>query len=328
MLLREVSAQSLNARVIENEETTSFSGVFLQSPLALGNKNNEEHVGVIGNNAIVIRNDSFSINSDVVTPQSLYINPVRGVPLADLTGFYPLLRSLGSELVYDTLNESAALTFLRTEHLTVVNDVLQTVANVPTSTPTMTSRLLYLVAMLTLTSWNAVSPSPEGRLPPTPSRFPSAARAQVLHDNWSFNSNTPLRAQDAVVWTLHAIIDLLPLIVPTYNPAPLILREASFFNWTPSEQAARVADVRARANWTSYLAAFNSWQTLRNNDGYVASNAFVVTTAEIPNLATPLVVTGDADPDSPGRGHPLHLPAETRSTTSDLSGVPSSPLLR
>lgn len=309
MLLREVSGQILNTRVSETEENASSSSSSLvsQSPIALGNNNTEQSVGVIGNNAIVIRDNSFAINSPVLTTHSLYINPIRGVPLADLTGFYPLLRNLTSELVYDTLNESRVLTFFRTEHLTMINDVLQTLADVSTSTPTMTSRLLYLVAMLTLTSWNAVSPSPPGPLPPTSSRFPSAAGVNITNDDWTYGRKTPLQAQDATVWSLHAIIDLLPLFVPTYNPEPLRLREASFFNWTPTEQQAHVVDVRARADWGGYNTAFNEWLTLRNNDGYVAANAFVVTTAEIPNLATPIVVTEGVDPGDSGTWTPLTL---------------------
>lgn len=242
----------------------------------------------------------------------LFIQPVRGAPLADLLGFKPMYYDPETaELVYDTLGQSSSLTFLRQEHLNAVNGLLYQVAAVPTSAPTTTSRLSYLLAMLVAVAWNLVSPSIGSgvALPPTPSGFPSSGTIRGSHDDWDFDVRVPQSSDDATVWVVGVLLQFLPLIVTAYDTDALLARERLFFDWTPTQQVDAHTRVKGQVGWPAFVDRWNTWWASRQSDGFndPTTGAYVATSADLPNVATPLVVTSSDDPGSSGKWTPLKL---------------------
>lgn len=196
---------------------------------------------------------------------------------------------------------SADLTFARHAHLLAIQALLDAIAAVPNG-PLTTARKLYLLAMTLATAWLQAAP-------------PAAAGASVagVKDTWDFNVRygvaSGLSAKDATIWFVHAVTQLVPAIVPTFNTADLLAQERAWFNWSVEQQAAEVARVAALNNWTGFKASLDTWLTYRALDGFnsPAAGAYVATAADIANIATPLVVTGTADPPGNEQWTPLTL---------------------
>ena len=262
---------------------------------------------------------TIAATDTVLLPNStsgLFVTPLRGMLLQNLVGFKPMLRDhVTSELVYDTLGESSSLTFLRQEHVNCVNDLLQYIVTVASAAPTTTSRLCYLLAMLFATAWNLVSPSINSgaALPPTASGFPSTGTIHGTHDTWDFDLRYPQSSNDATVWVVWVLSQYGPTIIPGYDTNALLARERALFNWTVLEQEAATAEVLAKVDSAAFVARWNAWWSLRASDGYnnPATGAYVATSADLPNIAAPLVVVSSADPGNSGKWTPLQLPSGT-----------------
>lgn len=250
---------------------------------------------------------------------ALFVTPLRGMSLQNLVGFKPMLRNqVTSELVYDTLGESSSLTFMRQEHVNCVNDLLQYIVTVASAAPTTTSRLCYLLAMLFATAWSLVSPSINSEidsvpLPPTASGFPSTGTIRGTHDNWDFDLRYPQSSNDATVWVVWVLSQYAPTIIPGYDTNALLARERALFNWTVLEQDAATAEVLAKVDGAAFSVRWQAWWASRASDGYnnPATGAYVATSADLPNINTPLVVVSSADPGNSGQWTPLQLPSGT-----------------
>jgi hypothetical protein len=261
---------------------------------------------------------TIAATDEVFLPNSpgLFVTPLRGAPLEDLVSFKPMLRDqVTAELVYNTLGESISLTFLRQEHVNCVNDLLQYIVTVASAAPTTTSRLCYLLAMLFATAWNLVSPSinSDTALPPTASGFPSTGTIRGSHDNWDFDLRYPQSSNDATVWVVWVLSQYGPTIIPGYDTAALLARERALFNWTVLKQDAATADVLARVGGAAFSVRWQAWWASRASDGYndPTTGAYVATSADLPNINTPLVVDSSADPGNSGQWTPLQLPGKT-----------------
>jgi hypothetical protein len=93
-------------------------------------------------------------------------------------------------------------------------------------------------------------------------------RISGTKDNWNWDTNYPLASErDQLVWMDHMMVDLMPYLVPDFDPASILQAERDHFAWTPAEQAAAVARVRAAGNWAAFKAAWDAWWAYRQADG-------------------------------------------------------------
>lgn len=146
-------------------------------------------------------------------------------------------------------------------------------------------------------------------LVPFPRAPPQSASLNGVHDGWSFDDRVVLPGEDAAVWMTHALVDLFPRLVPSWSPSDLLARERLQRGWTVEDQAAHVARVREAGNWAGWLAAWEAWWKVRAADGSSASDVAgaVPTVADIPTIASPLVVAVAADPGPSDAWTPLKL---------------------
>jgi hypothetical protein len=172
--------------------------------------------------------------------------------------------------------------------------------------------------MLFATAWNLVSPSINSNidsvpLPPTASGFPSTGTIRGTHDNWDFDLRYPQSSNDATVWVVWVLSQYAPTIIPGYDTNALLARERALFNWTVLEQDAVTAEVLAKVDGAAFSVRWQAWWASRASDGYnnPATGAYVATSADLPNIATPLVVVSSADPGNSGQWTPLQLPSGT-----------------
>jgi hypothetical protein len=202
------------------------------------------------------------------------------------------------------------LTFLRTAHLDAVNSLLAKVSSAPAA-PTTTTRTLYLFGMSMATSWmqTGASGGDTKSVRSLGPAFPQQAALTGEHDTWNFSHRfgAALSANDAVIWQVHAITQLMPLFVPSYDPQPLLAKERELFKWTVEQQEAEVARVLSLGNWNAYKAAWDAYWAYRAADGFNTTAAVPPTVAEVPTIATPLVVTDNADPGGSNMWTPLKL---------------------
>jgi hypothetical protein len=198
---------------------------------------------------------------------------------------------------------STALTFARSSMLQAVQTVLDKIASAPAS-PLTTSRTMYMLAMTLATAWSQTVP---------PAERDKGASVQGTHDAWNFDVHygqaAGLSSQDASTYVVYAITQLMPSFVLSYDPEFVLTQQRQWMRWSVEEQQAELARVAAANNWTAYKAAWDAWYAHRSGDGYNTVGAYVATVNDIGNIATPLVVTGTADPLGNGQWTPLTLPS-------------------
>lgn len=192
----------------------------------------------------------------------------------------------------------AWLTFARHAMLSALQAVLDSIATAPSQSPLTTSRLVYLTAMTLATLWTQVTQSRAG------------ASISGVKDTWDFSKRFfpgPVSAQDACTWVVYGITQQLPALVPSYDPSRLLSQHRARQGWTVTQQDAQFATVATALQWPAYHAAWQAWLAHRREDGYDTVGAYVATEADIPTIATPLEVTGTADPGDSGVWTPLTL---------------------
>lgn len=202
------------------------------------------------------------------------------------------------------------LTLARTEHLIALEALLtyiQTTLSV--GSPTKVSRLIYLFGAAFAFSWTrVVAATPASSETPVPGVFPRSATVSGVHDDFDLDVRVPLDdSTQAATWFIHAIADFMPRFIPGYDPAPLLARERAFHQWTTVQQNMAVALARNAGNWPSFLSAFNAWWDARATDGWNTTGAYVATAADVPSIATPLVINSNADPGA-SAWQPLQFP--------------------
>lgn len=224
----------------------------------------------------------------------------------------------GVEKRITTLSAPSPLMFLRTVHSQAVNALAANVASGPAA-PTTTTRKLYLLGMMMAQAWTRagpITPVPSGRVNAesrTVANFPEGASITGTRDTWDFNvRGTLTEPLDQMVWFVHILGDLImPKVIPGYSPASLYAEERSTMNWTEEQQAAEVARVYAANNYDAFVASLNTWWAYRSSDGFNTTAAVPPTPAQLPNLATPIVVSANADPGPSEEWTPLTLPSGT-----------------
>ncbi len=150
--------------------------------------------------------------------------------------------------------------------------------------PTKSSRLFYLWFMTITSGYNWIN---------------STGRITGIIDNWNWDIHNILTSEtDIFVFINHLLIDTMPTIIPGYDTSVLNLRELTALNWTPEQQATELARIRATADWTGWLSAWNTWWAYRVADGNIAAAA-VPPDSSLPNGSQTLnVATTTDDPNS------------------------------
>lgn len=198
---------------------------------------------------------------------------------------------------------SGDLTFARHAHLTAVQALLDATAAVPNG-PLTTARKIYLLAMTLAMAWLQASPPATG-----------GASVTGQKDTWNFDVRygvpNGLSPTDAAIWFVHAVTQLVPAIVPAFNVKNLLTEQRSWFHWTVEQQVSETTRVCTLNNWTAFKSAYDTWFAYRAADGFSspAAGAYVATSADIPNIATPLVVAGTSNPPGNEQWTPLTVPA-------------------
>jgi membrane-associated phospholipid phosphatase len=146
--------------------------------------------------------------------------------------------------------------------------------------PTKSSRLFYLWFFTIAAGYSWITDS---------------SRIVGTHDNWDWDIKVPLGSEnDVFIYMNHLMGDLLPTLVPTFNPAAIYAAELTALNITPAERDERLAQVRSTGNWTGFTVAWNTWLAGRMADGSVAA-AVQPTAADLPNGTQTLNVNTTTD---------------------------------
>jgi len=135
--------------------------------------------------------------------------------------------------------------------------------------PTKGSRLNYIFMVSLAQAYNWVRPILTGTI-----------------DNWSWDTHSPIPLftdQEVYVFTLHALVDMLPVLIPNFNVGSLLALERVQMNWSYDQQNAYVFDIQSKTNYAAWLSAWNTWYAVRDNDRQVAAAA---QPASLPNGAT------------------------------------------
>lgn len=238
---------------------------------------------------------SSGSHSELVLTGPHLTTTIDGVPYLKLTINNTHYKT---PLIGWTPDGDASLTFARHAMLTAVEAVVDSVATAPSQSPLTASRLVYLTAMTLATLWTQVTGSRAG------------ANVSGVKDTWNFDQRfhtTPASAQDACTWVVYGITQQLPALIPAYDPSTLLSQHRARQGWTVAQQEAQFAAVAAAYSWPAYYAAWQSWLTYRQGDGYDTVGAYVATAEDIPNVASPLVVAGTTDPGDSGTWTPLTL---------------------
>ncbi len=138
---------------------------------------------------------------------------------------------------------------------------------------------------------------------------PQSASLTGVHDGWDFDSRVVLAGEDAALWMTHALVDLFSSFIPSWSPEDALARERLQRGWTVADQQYQVSRVREAGNWVGWLAAWEAWWSARAADGSAAPDVAgaVPTVADVPNIATPLIVTAAADPGPSDLWTPLKM---------------------
>jgi membrane-associated phospholipid phosphatase len=209
---------------------------------------------------------------------------------------------------------SRGLTFARNVYLQSLQSVLDAIAAVE-SGPLTTSRTLYLFAMSMAMAWMQVTPQSKQGVP--------AVRG--VKDTWNFDvsfstGSRPLSQDDASVWMVHAITQIMPNFLHDYDASAVLDAQRQFFQWSEDAQAAEVQRVCTQAGWEPFYAAYNTWWSYRQADGFndPLGGAYVATAADLVNIETPLVVADSAMPPTNQEWTPLTLPTTPPQTQAYL----------
>lgn len=125
--------------------------------------------------------------------------------------------------------------------------------------PTKGSRLNYIFMATIAQAYNWVSPCLSGTT-----------------DNWVWSQHAlsaPLNSKDTYVFVLHALVAVLPVLVPSFGVAALIEMERVQMGWTFDQQNAYVFNLQQSVQFATWLANWNTWFANRNNDNNISAAA-------------------------------------------------------
>jgi len=121
--------------------------------------------------------------------------------------------------------------------------------------PTKSSRLNYIFMFAAAAAYNWVSPIQTG-----------------TKDNWNWDTHyLTTSTMDAYVFVNHALIAVLPTLIPGYNVNPLLVDEQARMGWKPITQTAYVTNLQANTNFSTWLSRWQTWYAGRVADGNVAA---------------------------------------------------------
>ena len=136
--------------------------------------------------------------------------------------------------------------------------------------PTKSSRLNYIFMFTVATAYNWLLPILSG-----------------TKDNWNWNTHVGTSSVlDTYVFVNHALIAVLPTLIPDYNVNPLLVDEQARMGWTPSQQTAYVNNLQTAKNFSTWLSNWQTWYAGRVADGNVE--------AALPPTAADLVTYGNS----------------------------------
>jgi len=136
--------------------------------------------------------------------------------------------------------------------------------------PTKSSRVNYIFMFTVAAAYNWLLPLLSG-----------------TKDDWNWNTHVGTSsALDTYVFVNHALIAVLPTLIPNYNVAPLLVDEQARMGWTPSQQTAYVNNLQTAKQFSTWLSNWQIWYAGRVADGNVA--------ASVPPSAADLVTYGNS----------------------------------
>jgi len=148
-----------------------------------------------------------------------------------------------------------------------------------------------------------------------------------IHDAWNWDTRHTANAMDAYVFVTHALVDVMPILIPRYDVRKLVALEQASMGWTPEQQTAYVYNVQSATRYQDWLTAWNAWYTARNNDNNVAA-AVAPTAAQLPNGTTvlnPATTQTITDYPNPFQWTPLLVSGKTQKyLTYNWNNVTSS----
>lgn len=135
--------------------------------------------------------------------------------------------------------------------------------------PTKSSRLNYIFMFTVAAAYNWVN-----RVQPI---------LTGTKDAWNWDTRYPVGADmDIYVFVNHALISVLPTLIPGYDVRPLLVDEEVRMNWTPITQTAYVSNLQANTKFSTWLSNWQTWYAGRVADGNVAA-AVAPTVSDLPN---------------------------------------------
>ena len=148
--------------------------------------------------------------------------------------------------------------------------------------PTRTSRILYIWFATLAQAWNWVTRS---------------APFSGIKDNWDWSKGAPLATlPEQTAWMTAVIQTIMPVFLPGFTAEPLLEADRRAFRWTAPDQADLTTQIKARGNWSTWYAAWQTWYTDRQADGFVAASAVPDAATAYPNGTVRLDVAGTVDP--------------------------------
>lgn len=121
--------------------------------------------------------------------------------------------------------------------------------------PTRASRLNYIFMFTVATAYNWLAKILSG-----------------TKDNWNWNTHMGVTTtMDTYVFVNHALIAVLPTLIPNYNVNPLLVDEQVRMGWTPAAQTAYVNNLQASTQFSTWLSRWQTWYAGRVADGNVAA---------------------------------------------------------
>jgi hypothetical protein len=135
-------------------------------------------------------------------------------------------------------------------------------------------------------------------------------------DRWNWDTNYKLQtAKDIYVFVCHALIAVIPTILPTLNIQSIVLDEQRRMGWTAEQQTSYVYLIQQKTNFSLWLSNWNTWYSTRLNDGNVAASV-PPTFSDLPNNSTildPLQTQNISLYTNPSKWTPLLVQGRTQS---------------
>lgn len=140
--------------------------------------------------------------------------------------------------------------------------------------PTIASRILYLWFHTVVSGYNWVS---------------ETVRITGTKDNWNWDTKYVLGREGQFIWMNHLLATVMPTFIPGYDASFLLEQERQELKIDAAKQISWRNNVRATGHWNEWLEAWNTWYTLRSNDGSGAALA-PPSDSELPNGVLSLIV--------------------------------------